>query len=323
MSLRTYWLSISIRSIGRGRSSPPRFRISTRASPLLRRAEAVDAGDRGDDDHVAAREAAPRWPRAAAARCRRSARSPSRCRGRPAGRTPRAGSSRSTRRSTRPRFREELAELVAELRGQRLVVGDHERRAADLLDDPRHRRGLAGAGRAEQRLVALARLERRGERLDRLRLVAGRPVRVRGLERRPPDQAYLPPCETLGRDSPRRGLARSSGRARPCACACCGEPGTWYERRSPLGSIERAALAHLRFTTARAVRRAGRSDSTVACQGDADRAAPGAGSSRRTHDSDLSPAQGGDARSSPTSMTGRWAAAAGRCSTGSCASKAR
>jgi hypothetical protein len=37
------------------------------------------------------------------------------------------------------------------------------------------------------------------------------------------------------------------------ACACCGEPGTWYEDTSPLGSIERSAFAHLRFTTARPV----------------------------------------------------------------------
>ena len=51
---------------------------------------------------------------------------------------------------------EELAELVAELRGQRLVVGDHERRLADLLDRPRHRRRLAGPGGAEQRLEPVA-----------------------------------------------------------------------------------------------------------------------------------------------------------------------
>ena len=70
---------------------------------LLRRAEAVDAGDGGDDDRVAALEQV---------RGRRVAEpvdvvvpraSPSRCRGRPAGRTPPAGSSRSRRRSTRPR----------------------------------------------------------------------------------------------------------------------------------------------------------------------------------------------------------------------------
>ena len=78
--------------------------------------------------------------------------------------------------------REELAELVAELRGERLVVRDHERRALELLDDPGHRRRLAGAGRAEQRLVALAGSEAGGERLDRPRLVAGRRVVGRGLQ---------------------------------------------------------------------------------------------------------------------------------------------
>ena len=70
--------------------------------------------------------------------------------------------------------REELAELVAELSGERLVVGDHERGPLDLLDDPRHRRGLAGAGGAEQGLVALARAQPARERFDRLRLVTGR-----------------------------------------------------------------------------------------------------------------------------------------------------
>ena len=80
--------------------------------------------------------------------------------------------------------REELAELVAELRGQRLVVGDHERRPLDLLDDPGHRRRLAGAGRAEHRLEALAGLGR--PRRARRSRAAGRPsgVRVRCLERR-------------------------------------------------------------------------------------------------------------------------------------------
>jgi hypothetical protein len=37
------------------------------------------------------------------------------------------------------------------------------------------------------------------------------------------------------------------------ACACCGEPGTWYEETSPLGALERDALSRLRFTTARPV----------------------------------------------------------------------
>ena len=68
---------------------------------------------------------------------------------------------------------EELAELVAELRGERLVVRDHERRALQLLDDPGHRRRLAGAGGAEQGLVALARPEGTRDLLDRPGLVAG------------------------------------------------------------------------------------------------------------------------------------------------------
>ena len=71
---------------------------------------------------------------------------------------------------------EELAELVAELGRQRLVVRDHERGPLELLDQPRHRRRLARAGGAEQGLEAVPRLERGGELGDRLRLVAGRRV---------------------------------------------------------------------------------------------------------------------------------------------------
>ena len=50
--------------------------------------------------------------------------------------------------------REVLPELVAELRGERLVVGDDERRLLDLLDHARHGVRLARGGGAEQRLVA-------------------------------------------------------------------------------------------------------------------------------------------------------------------------
>ena len=73
-------------------------------------------------------------------------------------------------------LREELAELVAELRGERLVVRDHERRALELLHHPGHRRRLARARRAEQRLPAVARAERLRELRDRARLVAGRAI---------------------------------------------------------------------------------------------------------------------------------------------------
>ena len=146
---------------------------------LLRRAEAVDARDRGDDHDVAARE---------------------QVRGCGVAQAVDVVVARAVLLDVQVGLgdvrlglvvvvvgdevldgvvREELAELVAELGGERLVVGDHERRTLHLLDDPRHRRGLAGAGRAEERLVALARLEPGGERLDRRRLVAGRRV-VRG-----------------------------------------------------------------------------------------------------------------------------------------------
>ena len=71
---------------------------------------------------------------------------------------------------------EELAELVAELRGEGLVVGDHQRGPLHRGDRRRHREGLAGAGRAEQRLEAVPRPEPLGQPGDRLRLVGGRRV---------------------------------------------------------------------------------------------------------------------------------------------------
>ena len=69
--------------------------------------------------------------------------------------------------------REVLAELVAELRGQRLVVGDHERRPVDALDHARHGVRLAGRGRAQKRLVAVAAVDALDQLGDRPRLVAG------------------------------------------------------------------------------------------------------------------------------------------------------
>ena len=52
--------------------------------------------------------------------------------------------------------REELPELVAQLGGQRLVVGDHQRGALGLLDREGHRGRLAGAGDAQERLEPVA-----------------------------------------------------------------------------------------------------------------------------------------------------------------------
>ena len=80
--------------------------------------------------------------------------------------------------------REVGPELVAELRGERLVVRDHERRPLQALDRGRHRHRLAGAGGAEQRHPARALADRRGDAVDRRRLVRGGGVDRVELERR-------------------------------------------------------------------------------------------------------------------------------------------
>ena len=59
---------------------------------------------------------------------------------------------------------EELAELVGQLGGQRLVGGDHERGPLHLLDGPGDGGALAAAGDAEQGLEAVARVDALGQR---------------------------------------------------------------------------------------------------------------------------------------------------------------
>ena len=71
---------------------------------------------------------------------------------------------------------QELAELVAELRRQGLVVRDDESRLLHPLDDVGHRERLARARDAQQRLVLVAAPDALGERRDRLGLVAGEAV---------------------------------------------------------------------------------------------------------------------------------------------------
>ena len=78
--------------------------------------------------------------------------------------------------------REELAELGVQLGGQRLVVGQHQRRPVHLLDDGRDRERLAGAGRSEQDLVVEPLAQAVDELVDRDRLVAGRLERGDELE---------------------------------------------------------------------------------------------------------------------------------------------
>ena len=66
------------------------------------------------------------------------------------------------------------SELPVQLRRQRLVMGDDQRRALQRLDDVGDRVGLAGAGDAEQGLGGEAALDAVDEPGDRRRLVAGR-----------------------------------------------------------------------------------------------------------------------------------------------------
>jgi hypothetical protein len=74
--------------------------------------------------------------------------------------------------------REESLQFAVELRRERLVVRQNERRQADVLDDVCHRHRLAGAGDAEEGLEPIAALETRGQLGDGLWLI------TRRLERR-------------------------------------------------------------------------------------------------------------------------------------------
>ena len=67
---------------------------------------------------------------------------------------------------------EEALELAIELGGQRLVGREDEGRALRRLDHLGHREGLAGAGDAQEHLVALQRLHAGDEFLDGGGLVA-------------------------------------------------------------------------------------------------------------------------------------------------------
>ena len=69
--------------------------------------------------------------------------------------------------------REEGAELLVELGGQRLVVGQHQRRFAELGDHITRRKCLAGARRSEQGLARPAVAEALDELGDGLGLIAG------------------------------------------------------------------------------------------------------------------------------------------------------
>ena len=153
----------------------PLFQIEQHSVIDLWRAQAVDAGDRADDDHIVPLQERPR------------------------GRVPHL----INRIVDRGIFRdvgvglreiglglvvivvaheildrvmgEELPEFLIQLSSQCLVVDQHQRGFLGSLDQVRHREGLAGAGHPQQCLMLPAGLHPGGELLNRLALIpAGR-----------------------------------------------------------------------------------------------------------------------------------------------------
>ncbi len=138
----------------------------------VRVAEAVDAGDRGDDDHVAPLEERARRGEAQAVNLLVDGRLlfDVGVRGRDVGLrlvVVVVGDEILDRI-----FGEEGSELLVELRGQSLVVGDDERGALRALDHGGDREGLARTRDAEQDLILRALVEPADERVNRLRLIA-------------------------------------------------------------------------------------------------------------------------------------------------------
>ena len=71
-------------------------------------------------------------------------------------------------------IRQQLTQLIRQLRRQSLVLHEHQSRTLHRLNQPGCGRGLTGTGSAHQHNVFLAVLHALGELGDRLRLVAGR-----------------------------------------------------------------------------------------------------------------------------------------------------
>ena len=73
-------------------------------------------------------------------------------------------------------IREELTKLGAELRGERLIVTENQRRLLYRLDDLGHRERLPAPGDAQERLRMQPLGHTSGKCLCRLRLVAGKRI---------------------------------------------------------------------------------------------------------------------------------------------------
>jgi len=79
-------------------------------------------------------------------------------------------------------LREKPAKLRVQLRRQRLVVAQNQRRAAEVRDHVRHREGLAGTGRSEQHLIRLPPPKTARQGRDRLGLISPRLKRLAKFE---------------------------------------------------------------------------------------------------------------------------------------------
>ena len=150
-----------------------------------RRAEAVDAGDRGDDDHVAALEQRPgrRMPHLVDLFVPGAVLLD-------VGVAPGDVRLRLVVVVVRDEVLdgvlwEKLLELAVKLRRERLVVGEDQRRPPGLGDDLRHRHGLARPGDAPERYMPVAGSERAQEPGRRRRLVTAQLPGERETERRP------------------------------------------------------------------------------------------------------------------------------------------
>ena len=145
---------------------------STRCLVIHRRAQAEDAGDGGDEQHIVAADQIARGRQAQAIQIIISA-----------GiffdvdialRDVRFGlvviviADEISDRVVGKQF----LEFLIKLGGERFVVADHQRRPVDAGDGVGHREGLARAGDAHERLEFLPLLDAGDELVDRLRLIA-------------------------------------------------------------------------------------------------------------------------------------------------------
>ena len=176
ISLRSYCMSTSWRSdCCRGVRSAPFLRLTHEAVVFLRLAQAVDAGDRGHDEHIAALEEGAGGGVAQLIYLLVDVR---------VFLDVGVGAGDIGLRLVvvvvadevlHGVVGEELLELGVELGGQRLVVADDQGGALHPLDDVGHGEGLAAAGDAQQGLVLIALLQPLHQLIHRLGLVAGHP----------------------------------------------------------------------------------------------------------------------------------------------------